>query len=266
MKSLVVLRTHILTPAIEALFDKMTRDLGADRVYMLYDDTRNPYPNLTTPTARIACVETPINPAARVLLANDTESVSVNSMHDKGYGHTASWAFWHPETTMVMVYDYAQRAAKTFDYIWFVEYDVRCHGSFSAAFDACDGIDADFMAKGRDDRFELRRGDRDPWCWWSSLVGEITAVPQERQVGVFFPLTRFSRAAFETLRANFGRSTGFSELYTSTLCFNKGLVVMAMPREVFGVFQYQPNISDDEYAAMTAGLAPTGLFFHPIKS
>ena len=266
--SICVLRTHMLDGPTRALLSQLQRDLGADRVFVMFDETRGAWPQAGAPAGLTACRwDDGRDLHARAMLFDDGECMRVNAMHDRGYGHAKySWSFWHPETSFVMMHDFAlARVAGGFEYMWVVEYDVRCHGSFAAALGRCDQVAADFMAKGGDDRFELRSGRTDPWCWWGSLEGELAITPIERQLGAFFPVTRVSHAMVEALRAQFGRSTGFCELYFSTLCSVAGLLAVAMPREVFGHFVYQPSMSNEEYERVKRITLADDLLHHPVK-
>jgi hypothetical protein len=156
------------------------------------------------------------------------------------------------------------------DAVWFVEYDVRCHGSFARAFARCDADTecrpADFMAMGGGEgQLSLRTYAADPgWCWWGGLEGEIAKVPNERRVGAFFPLVRISGRMARLLRANFGRSTGFCEVYVPTLCATTdGFVASPLPADAVGQFRYRPVIED--FDALVAGTPADGRFFHPAK-
>jgi hypothetical protein len=273
--SVYVLRTHKWDADIRRLHEQLVRDLGRAAVYVLYDTTHGAWdqaaaPEGVTATRLEGVTATRLEgreaaPLATALLVDDAECVRVNPMHNKGFGHTAAWTFWHPETSAVLMHDFLDARGVAFDRIWFVEYDVRCHGDFAVPLSACDRIEADFMAKGRDKGTELRVGGRDSWCWWDSITGDLSALPLQRRLGVFFPATRFSRAMIEALRGQFGRSTGFCEVYVPTVCLFERLRLETIPAHVLATFVYQPNMSCADYNRFAESSPPTDLLHHPVK-
>ena len=266
--SVIVLRTHkVNDPAILDLFDKLRDACGVNRVYMMFDNTKG------------AWTSSDSNKDTNVFLVTDDECTRANSMHNQGFRcHSkVSWMFWHPETSFVLCHDWlrskeADGTCPPFDYVWFVEYDVRCTGRFSEAFAVCDEIDADFMACGKDDarvdHFRLAK-EEPRWCWFPKLDGEIATRAQHAdRVGAFFPMVRFSTPMAETVRKEFGKSTGFCEVYVPTLAaFTPGIVSAAMPPSVLGKFQYAPTISREEWENISKSHTPclVSQFYHPIK-
>lgn len=271
--SVCVLRAHRLDGGTLELLDRLRRDLGRERVFVVFDDTRGAW------TSRDPSVD--LTEGADVLVVTDDACERENPMHRKGYGHdAASWSFWHPETAMVLAHEWlARERGVTADLVWFVEYDVRCQGSFADVFAECDAIAGDVMACGRSagDQSRLRLSSEDPgWCWWANgLEGEIAGrVGREALVGCFFPVVRLSRAGAAALRAEFGRSTGFCEVYVSTLiATTPGLVAAPIPVRSLGHFLYSPSITPkdwSEHDAAAAELTAAGTpfparLFHPVK-
>ena len=292
--SICVLRTHVIDHETLDLLSELRREMGRDRVFVLFDNTNRRWP--------VESLEIDLNPKwyshethrealdsgesrethreARVyntLIFDDADCISLNSMHNKGYGGKgkASWSFWHPETSYVMMYDFIIESSKeniesrneNFEYVWFIEYDVRCSGSFKKAFKLCDDVKGDFMAcGGSEGQCRVRRASEDPsWCWWQYVEGGISSVEMKDRVGVFFPMTRLSRAMFEALRGEFGRSTGFCEVYFPTLCLHSGLLLTALPSQVIGKFRYRPTIDHDEWSKILS-ISSDHRFFHPVKA
>lgn len=265
--STCVLRAHKLDDGTLEVLERLRADLGRERVFVLFDDTRGGWsrrdfhPGLTE--------------GVDLLVLTDDDCERANSMHRRGYGHdAASWTFWHPEAAMVLMHEWLSERlpADRTEHVWFVEYDVRCQGSFRDVLARCDQVQADFMACGRDngDQTRLRLATEDPgWCWWhNGLEGEIRQLPQSTWVGCFFPVVRLSRAAVAALRASFGRSTGFCEVYVSTLvATTPGLIAAPIPSDALGIFRYLPAISCDEWERIAATDAGTGQarLFHPVK-
>ena len=267
--STVVLRAHRIDDAMLGLLAKLRLDLGDDRVYVLFDDTRGGWAKGGGDDVE--------GLASRTLRVTDAECLALNSMHDQGYGHdAASWSFWHPETSFVMMHDWLRlrSEAASVDRVWFIEYDVRCHGSFADALAVCDAKACDFMAcaGGEGQKGDaLRTARADPgWCWWCRVDGAIAErVPTEDRVGCFFPMVRISSALVEALRAEFGKSTGFCEVYVPTLCATTpGLVASAIPGAALADFRYSPTIPQATWDAFERdGPAPAGSqFYHPITA
>lgn len=275
--SVYVVRTHVLDASVCALFAQLRRDLGEADVYMLYDDTLVPWDPAVLGVAAVrlqACREVALG--ARALLLNDVELHGMNPMQGAALhtppgcgppdGQTPSTSFWRPETCIALMHGWLRDVQRLrFRYVWVIEYDVFCHGSFREALRGCDAIEGDLMAKGAAESVALRCGalDRERrWPWWDNLVGEMAATPMDRQHGVFFPMVRLSHAMVDAVRANFGRSTGFCEVYLPTLCVESGLVLTAMPAEAFGVFRHRPVMSVED---VEGSGAPDDRLYHPVK-
>ena len=253
VKSVYTLRTHEINANLKVLYDKLVADLGYENVFVLYDATNVKLPE-----------DCPID-KDRIYVVDDPLCLKNNSFHDKGHrSGSASMSFWHPETSFVLLGYWLTFVKKiTFDYIWFVEYDVHCNGDFAKAFGKCDSIPADFMARGRDNGPEdFRVGSRYPWCWWGELQGEIAAVPQANRVGCFLPLVRCSKKMLDSMRNHFNKSTGFCEVYMTTLASKENLVAKPLPLDALGIFRYRPLVTEEELKAFKG---PTDVLFHPVK-
>ena len=276
----VVLRTHRLDdPEFVNLYERLRTDCGEHRTYVMMDNTKGGWEASRGPLCAIDL------PASLTLdntfLVTDADCVAVNSIHDQGYrgGNTVvSWMFWHPETAFVLCHDWLRAKEKegscpSFEYVWFVEYDVRCAGSFHDALTICNEIKSDFMACGTSEGGDrLRFASEDPsWCWFPRLDGEIAKRVQHMdRVGSFFPMVRISTPMSEALKSEFGKSTGFSEVYTSTLAaVTPGLTAKAMPATVLGSFRYSPTITREKWTQIESlRKNPTvepPLLYHPIK-
>ena len=291
----VVLRTHVLDAHTDALLAHLSHDLGHDRVFVLFDDSRGGWSKRGPHGAgmhamRLRSTGTGAHKGFAadvvqdgggdvvhrrcVLLVDDAQCLAQNPMHDKCYGHdAASWQFWHPETGIVAAHEWLRAigALGPADHVWFIEYDVRCHGSFAKALARCNehAGDADFVAMGGGEgQLDMRLQATDPgWCWWPRLTGDIDAsAPAPHRVGAFFPLVRVSGRLANLLRSHFGRSTGFCEVYIPTLCAREpGFRCSGMPADAVGSFRYRPIVSHAEWAARVTELPPDDRLYHPIK-
>lgn len=252
-KSIYVLRAHEINNVVKKLYNKLVIDLGYDNVFILYDATNNKFPK----DSDIAI--------DKVCIINDEYCLENNSFHNKGFKEgSVSMSFWHPETSFVAIGYWLLIVKKIeYDYIWFIEYDVYCNGNFKNVFQKCDNIKADFMARGRDEGIEnFRIGFQDAWCWWNELNGDVEDVPKKYRVGCFLPLVRCSKLMIDKMREQFNKSTGFCEIYMSTLALRENLFIKPLPLEVLGIFRYRPFITDKEISEFKGG---QDLFFHPAR-
>jgi hypothetical protein len=155
------------------------------------------------------------------------------------------------------------RKHKDFEYIWFIEYDVYCKGSFAKALKPYNNdYDCDLLAKGGDDRYSIRTVCTHPtWCWWRDLFGEISKTPYVDRRGSFLPVMRVSRKLIQVLTDNLGKSTGYCEVYIPTICVTSGLTYNIMRSSVFGVFRYRPTMTLVEAKL----IAEQDKLYHPVK-
>lgn len=267
--ALYLIRTHKWGDYIQHRFDMLCSALGPGNVMVLYDDTRSTEDmkaRAPQPATRAShtSAET-LLPYARTMFVSDVECIAKNSMHDKGdYAiEKVSWQYWHAEAPVVMAFDWAVAAGRMFEYIWVVEYDVVVSGDISRLFRACNQVSADFMGPTGDDfnpkRF--RSGALDNWCWFARIDGELATLPIQKRYGTFFPVVRFSRRGAEALRRNFGKSSGFCEVYVPTVIAHEGLVIAPIPEEFVGRLAFSLS---ESFKALPIFLDPPKLF-HPCK-
>jgi hypothetical protein len=263
--SAVILRTHFWDGHVQKMYAKLQTDLGRDRVYCLFDVTNVPQPTLwMLGSDNIAAWSNTLDlsrpGSPHIVTITEADCASINSMHVVGKpGETGSK--YRGETHTVAM----ARALRNmpFDYLWLVEYDVHCQGNFANPLAVCDAIDADFMAKGSDTGFEVRRGSQEPtWCWWPDRFGpELSALPVSSLVGCFFPMSRYSKAFLRVLEANLSRNSGFCEVYIPTLCVTNGLHYAPMPAAVFGAFRF----FDPMHPSLFVGRPVDDRLYHPVK-
>jgi hypothetical protein len=253
-KSIYALRAHQINDSVKIIYNKLVADLGYENVVILYDAT---YHEL---------IDECNIPIDNICILNDDICLQNNSMHNKiiqTKEEHFSMNYYHPETGFVLLAYWATFIKKMdYDFIWFIEYDVYCKGNFKIAFDKCDSIYADLMARGRDQGPEhFRVGFSDPWCFWNDLVGDIAKIPCKHRVGCFFPLVRFSKRMIDTVKNNFNKSTGFCEVYIPTLAVEKDLIVEPIPLNALGVYRFKPIINFKELIEFEG----SDVFFHPVK-
>lgn len=265
MTSAVVLRTHFWDAHVSALYQQLRSDLSPSRVFAVLDVTSGGV-DLAAVPPHAAHADAPNfaeKPGTTVLAITEEDCVRMNPLHVVGKrGEVGSK--YRAESHVVAAF----RALRTlfdrgtFDGLYLLEYDVKCHGSFAVPLGACDAIGADFMAKGSDGGHEPLHGGKDRWCWWGDLYGEeLSRLPTEARRGCFFPLTRYSKRFLEALEADLGRSSGFCEVYLPTLCVHRGLTYAAMPPEIFGAFRFFRPMAPESFAALDAD----DRLYHPVK-
>jgi hypothetical protein len=266
---IVVMRTHYWDAHVQRLFNRLKGDLGADRVYCIYDVT-NVDPSTLVPQLESgdmvpwsASLDLSLSVASStIVIITEQDCRNINAMHAVGKdGEVGSK--YRGEAHNVAMYR-ALRNRDDWDYLWVLEYDVHCHGSWRKPLDACDAIDADFMAKGSDADCGIRTGSNSPdWCWWSDRYGpEVSVLPTTDLFGCFYPITRYSRAFLDVLDDDIGRNSGFCEVYIPTLCVHSGLSYVAMPAGVFGTFRFFDAMNPDDFADKPQD----DLLYHPVKS
>jgi hypothetical protein len=267
----VCLRTHFWDARVAATFTKLQADLGAGNVFCIFDVTSQPshmLPALLHAVGGAAAMARYSNElrlsrasTARIVTMTEADCDAINAMHS--YGKVPEVGSKYRGESHVVAMAHALSRDVVFDYLYLIEYDVHCHGSWRVPLDACDRIASDFMAKGSDTSPAIRTGARDPsWCWWPDRFGpEMQRLRVDELYGCFFPLTRYSRTFLEVMSNEIGRNSGYCEVFIPTLCVRSGLVYKAMPESALGVFRFFNPMSPAEFE----GTAPDNLLYHPVK-
>lgn len=246
-KNIYVLRTHFINQSVMRLYHQLKNDFGCDNVVVLLDITK--IPDLTIVPNEITHL---------ITITTEEASLIDPLLHKFNLPGMA----YRAEAVLTHLYDKITKHICTFQYMWLIEYDFYCRGSFAKALAPCDNIDCDFIAKGRDDDFEVRKWWKCPqWCWWNDLFGELESLPHMLRKGCLFAITRYSPRLLETVKANLGRSTGFCEVYIPCLCVANGLSYKALPFESIGDVRYRPTFSKEELEET----AKPDKLYHPIK-
>jgi len=83
---------------------------------------------------------------------------------------------------------------ETYDFVWFIEYDVRFSGPWSDFFALYETNPSDLLG------CHIRRWDQEPdWCWWEGLSTGKAPLPPEDRLRAFLPIQRLSAKAFRTI-------------------------------------------------------------------
>jgi hypothetical protein len=86
------------------------------------------------------------------------------------------------------------RKHESFDYYWFIEYDVVFTGNWATLFRAVENDPSDLLAA------HVRNIAEEPaWPWWKTLDFPGDEVPQSRWLRAFFPVYRISKAGMRAV-------------------------------------------------------------------
>jgi hypothetical protein len=240
--SVYVLRTHFMNDSVREMYNQLIKEFGKDVVFIIFDTTKQPAP-----------VD-----VHHLLTIDEDLATKMNPLHAEF--NLPGFAF-RAESVIAKAYHDIMATGIKFKHIWVIEYDVYCT-NFKTALATCDDIECDFLAKGGDDRFEVRTYHQSPgWCWWNDVFGEIRGMPLDKRQGCFFPIVRCSHAMMQAVINNLGKSTGFCEIYFPCLCIASNLTYVAIPRDAFGAFHFRPSI---QYFDLIQHAVP-GKLYHPLK-
>ena len=249
-----VLRTHVWNNHVEKTYLKLQEQLGAERVFMVFDETKgaikHPHIKWNDKNGAVA------GPA--IITINEADCQAINKLHN--IGCKAGMAH-RVEAQVCACYKAIRR---NYDYMWLIEYDVYCN-NFKVALEKFDKVEADMLTKGTANmkQSNIRTVKRNKgWFWWPYLIGDINNVPMEQRRGCFFPINRFSKKFLSVLEQNLSKSSGYCEVYFPTLCHINGLLLKAMPMSTFGIFIHMPTLS---IARVNRIRRDDNRLYHPVK-
>ncbi|HQW19972.1 MAG TPA: hypothetical protein PLI90_04785 [Rhodocyclaceae bacterium] len=199
-KTAIVFLTHQYSESILQAFAKL-RDEGENYgdVFLLGDGSQKPPPDLQDQICLFDFSEL----KAQFPLAIGDRVVPGNL-------HLVYWEFF--------------RTHKEYEYIWFVEYDVRYAGSWADFLEHFSENTADLIG------CHIRRWEHEPqWFWWDSLSRQGAPVPEAERIRAFLPVLRLSRTACRTIHTALESGwTGHSETFIPTSLSMAGLVLEDM--------------------------------------
>lgn len=246
--SIVVVLTHTIAEFTVKNILKIGTDIGFDRLYVCYDNSDSSLDMAAFPGFRLIDMrkgET-VEQGPAVCVTDLETNQRLNKYHKKNRDNY--------DTPIAILYD----AIKcSYDYMWFIEYDVVCYGDWNIQMTLCDNDSTDFMAAMV---LEPHQGE---WGCWTCIDG--FDVPHEQKVRAFVPVSRYSNALVKGLRDNLGIKSGWVEIYHGTLCKMMGLTYKSFPNEFFGDL-YTCHGRDEAYwNEFTSTHMPDNKFYHPIK-
>lgn len=246
VKNVYVIRTHLWNDYVESIFLKMQAQLGAENVFLLFDETKAP---IQQPHIRWN------NPAGvaqgpAIITINESDCLTINKLHQIG---EFTGSEHRPEAQVYACY---QAIKKDYDYLWFIEYDVYSN-NYKEVLGSLDGIQADILTT----YTKTRRKDK-RWFWWPNLIGPISETPVRHRMGCLFPINRFSKKFLSVLEQNLSKNSGFCEVYFPTLCALSGLKLKSIPTNHLGIFRYRPILSGKEFHQINQ---TDNRLYHPLK-
>lgn len=224
-RSLYVLRTHVWNSPIQRMYEQMQADLGHQRVWILCDVTHG--------------IPDELPQTSRLVKTTEDECRAVNPLH-----HTS---YYNAETVFLL---FDEWVSDDYDYVWFIEYDVRCIGNWRSALTAAVSSAplADWVAKSCFDPRPPPRDNADFTDSVDNLTGaQLTEIRQS-----LFSTVRCSRRLLQFFRNKyFGRLTAYCELLLPTVAYHHGFVITTLDESVAGAhFWAYPAITESDYFSL----------------
>jgi len=244
------------------IYKAMVADLGADNVFLLFDDTHNAWnikqKGFTSTRLNNISVK---NLFHHVLLfnASDVPQIPFDPYNE----------YWQTPTVLKFfekVIEGQHKFAKS-SYFWFFEEDVRCNGHYLDCLAPSMSSVADLLC------FDLRSwswSNKD-WAHWGEIGGWLAwSVPRWRRASCFMPFRRLSRTALRRLAVSSKASGGYLEVYYPTLFTQKGLECATTPDDMVGTNVWQDpgtaELVEPVEDVLQKKKCSDGRFYHPIKT
>jgi hypothetical protein len=244
-----VMLAHYLNRSVEAEFEHLLSDLGSADVYLLYDDTHHPFPD-SYDIRQLQNEGASPSFYGRVFIVNDRDLRTISPSFESAWDNI--------QTLLVAFYRAVILPQHPYDHVWFLESDVRCNGNYKKTFEKSEGLVEDFLALWAVGRTENWGAALHEWNWH-----RLSGVPMEERYGAFLPVMRLSRSALKILSDNASSDvTGFCEVYIPTVIHVNGGTVGNLPTGMFGEFQYRPQMTQAEYAALPG--KAEDVLYHPV--
>lgn len=220
---LILLRAHRWDNSINDLLLSLRASLN--HVWILFD---------TTTTSGV--VPSEIKNDLRLIAVNDDMCRKWNLLHKSCY-HT-------PEASFVIAFRRVALEKPQIQYMWVIEYDVRCSGDWHDLFALTKSMREDFLATG----VERYSAENARWHWWgirggwckTIMVGNEKIVidttkrpPTSLCAKSFLPISRYSCRFVEVLAQQLHRMSAFCEVYLPSICLQQsGFTVGNLPQNL----------------------------------
>lgn len=239
-QSIVLLRTHRWSHSIETSWRQLRREVGEERVFVLYDVSGNrPLP---------AGVE-------NVIAITESECKAIHPLHQSMWSTV--------ESQLILAVRGLRERNVVFRYLWLIEYDVRCVGNWKDVLNAsihhCP--EADFVADNVQPLSVLKNAT---WCWWWRNPYQ-RGEPVKQRWKCFMPVSRYSARYLQRLERELGKSTDFCEIYLPTMCMKYGdLTVGSLSPSCLGYPFHIRSMTEEQFRQRESSLLSNRLY-HAIK-
>lgn len=152
---------------------------------------------------------------------------AANPLH-KDIKYSLDSVLWHV---------YEQFKDVDFKYLWLLEDDVYCDGSFDDVIQKNESNTKDFLASFVEDYGAS--AEEINWMWWDSVEGQGVPEKSER-VKSFFPVTRYSKEFLKEIHDSIGVYSGYCEVYIPTLAKQKGYTYGNLSEDSIGNLSLVP--------------------------
>jgi hypothetical protein len=223
--TLYVFRTHTFDARIRRVWNKLLDDIGdTTRVYLLYDDTTHPLPD------DIA------NSSTNIIVHNEGMSRAYTPYH---------WYNWYnADTVFAMLGERLEGI--DYSYVWVIEHDVFCDGSYKESFNMVASSTEDLIAPSLHPYMPEVNWN---WAYWHHLYSNKyldCELPLENRWKAFMPVCRVSKRFLAMLKEHVKTAEcfGFLEVLFPSLVAKTGLTMRAMPDAMIGDISILVVVSD----------------------
>lgn len=244
MRDIVAVLTHISHPLIIGNIAKMAAEIPNKRLILCYDNT----------TASYCADDWAHIPGLEVMLFTFDDCLAANPTHMKTRDNY--------DSIIGIMYDRILRHDGEWAYLWFIENDVMCKGNWGATLARVTNRKEDMLATAVDNYNPCSAG----WGGWDALH-YWKDVPLNERWKAFVPIGRYSRRYIEKLRAMLGITSGWIEIYLSTLCVKSGFALANLPPDMFGPwFDWIARDEATWNSYLVADDGQNNVVVHPVKS
>jgi len=186
------LQTNTVNALSRQRFAGLAAELGQD-TFLLVDDSNA---NVSLPGA-VRLVGSAYAPHHKVLLYNEQEARSACQFHKSNE--------LQKHTSVALLHAYLQPIRWRF--IWVIERDAVCHGSWKECLGPVADRDTDFLTVGMVAQYSQSMS----WPWWTAMEGQLSSISLDSRFSSFFPVVRCSKRMVADLHQQLDNSGGFSE-------------------------------------------------------
>lgn len=149
-------------------------------------------------------------------------------------GSKSAVIYYNPEYAQIIAKDYLEKKGKSYDYYWYLEYDVAFTGDWNYFFDSCDKLNQDLIC------VMLRQYPIQPSFerFYEQLAFDVEDCDK---FAFFGPIWRASKLLLETLKNEYLKGKhGFYELIVPTIAALNGLSITDLNAASNGQMLYNP--------------------------